>query len=590
MAGRLSYWERRYLKDKAASVNRSEDYLLKEQQKLYSQAAAEIEKEIEKLYQKFSNQQHITLAEAKRRISDADFKKINWQEMIEQSKNYTAGLSGLEKLPGDVVAGIERQHQNLEEQIKLYSRRGTISYLELRKLEIDKKLVSLYDSQQVSIYDCLSSEFDDGYYKGIFNVQQRIGFGKDFVHPNERAVEKAVLNRYDKRNYSRSLYAHCKHFSDDLRENLTIGLIRGESLDRMASRIHRRMDVAYSAAKTLVRTETAYIFEKATREAYEASGIEWYEYLATLDSRTSEACQELDGKHFKVKDAVSGKNYPPMHPNCRSTTVCWFPDEEEKKAATTRIAKDGNGKYYEVPADMTYKQWKEQHAPEEDLKGRMEKLLDAAHDRKKPLGLGELPGAAHIMKTIRENSTPAGELVRSHMDEIQVINTRARKAQYSPQTGLIRYHAERSAADDRGKNASLWHEVGHRIDHLTGNRSELMIFREAIINDSETLFQGLIDNEMYDNIKNVYEYLENKRVGDPFYRDIIDLLDGASGKKILQKGGHSAEYWEREHALEHEAYAHFFSAMMVNDPEKIAAMEQAFPTAWKVFREVLKSV
>lgn len=590
MAGRLSYWERRYLKDKAASVNRSEDYLLKEQQKLYSQAAEEIEKEIGKLYQRFADQQHVTLAEAKRKISDADFRKIDWQGMIKQSGNYTSGLSNGEKLPGDVIAGIEKQHQDLEEQMKLYSRKGKISYLELRKLEIDKKLVRLYDRQQASIYDYLSSEFDDGYYKGIFNVQQRIGFGKNFVHPNERAVEKAVLNRYDKRNYSRSLYAHCKHFSDDLRQNLTIGLIRGESLERMASRIHKRMDVAYSAAKTLVRTETAYIFEKATKEAYEAAGIEWYEYLATLDGRTSEVCQELDGKHFKVKDAVPGKNYPPMHPNCRSTTVCWFPDEEQKKAATTRDAKDENGKYYEVPADMTYKQWQARYAPVEDLKGRAEKLLNAVHDRKEPLGLRELPEAAHIMKTIRENNTPAGELVRSHLDEIQVINTRARKTQYLPRTGLIRYHAEHSAADARGENAPLWHEIGHRIDHLAGNRSELKMFRDAIISDSEALFQNLIDSGMYDNIKDAYNDLKHKREQEPFYKDIIDLLDGVSEKRILKKGGHSAEYWKREHALEHEAYAHFFSAMMVNAPEKIAAMEQAFPTAWKVFKEVLKSV
>lgn len=589
MAGRLSYWERRYLKDKAASVNRSEDYLLKEQQKLYSQAAEEIEKEIGKLYQKFADQQHVTLAEAKRKISNADFRKIDWQGMIKQSANYASGLLDGEKLPGDVIAGIEKQHQDLEEQMKLYSQKGKISYLELRKLEIDKKLVSLYDRQQASIYDYLSREFDDGYYKGIFNVQQRVGFGKDFVHPNERAVEKAILNRYDKRNYSRSLYAHCKHFSDDLRQNLTVGLIRGESLERMASRIHKRMDVAYSAAKTLVRTETAYIFEKATKEAYEAAGIEWYEYLATLDGRTSEACQELDGKHFKVKDAVPGKNYPPMHPNCRSTTVCWFPDEEQKKAATTRDAKDENGKYYEVPADMTYKQWQARYAPKEDLKGRAEKLMNALHDRKEPLGLRELPEAARIMKTIRENNTPAGELVRSHLDEIQVINIRARKTQYLPRTGLIRYHAERAAADARGKYASLWHEIGHRIDHLTGNRSELKMFRNAIISDSKALFQDLMDSGMYDTMESVYKDLKNKREQDPFYRDIIDLLDGASGKMILEDGGHSAEYWKREHALEHEAYAHFFSAMMVNAPEKIAAMEQAFPTAWKIFMEVLKS-
>ena len=111
-----------------------------------------------------------------------------------------------------------------------------------------------------------------------------------------------------------------------------------------------------------MRTETAYVYEQATKEAYEAAEIEWYEYLATLDNLTSEICRELDDKHFKVKDAMPGKNYPPIHPNCRSTTVCWFPDEEERKKLTQRIAKDEDGKYYEVPADMTYKQWAKLHA------------------------------------------------------------------------------------------------------------------------------------------------------------------------------------------------------------------------------------
>lgn len=590
MAEKLPYWERRHLKDKAASVNRAEDYLIKEQQKLYKQASEEIQEEIEKLYQRFADQQDITLAEAKRQISNADFRKINWQDMINESKEFFPKMHGTGNIPGDVAARMEQQHQELEAKMELYSRRGKISYLELKKLEIDKKLVSLYDKQQESIYDFLHSEFDDGYYKGIFNVQQRVGFGKDFVRPNERAIEKAILNRYDKRNYSKSMYAHYKHFSEDLRQNLTVGLIRGESLDKMASRIRKRMNVAYSAAKTLVRTETAYIFEKATREAYEAGGIEWYEYLATLDSRTSEACQELDGKHFKVKDAVPGKNYPPMHPNCRSTTVCWFPDEEKKKAATTRDAKDGNGKYYEVPADMTYKQWRKQHAPEEDAKGKKDRMLDAMTDLRKPVGFKELPGASRIMSNIQSNNTPAGALVRRYFDKIQVVNTKARKAQYSPVTGLIRYNARRSSIDTRGKDAQLWHEVGHRIDHLTGNRSELKIFRDAIVNDSGTLFQDLIDSGTCANMEETFTYLEKVRKQKSSYKDIIDLLDGASGKRILSKGGHSAEYWERDYALEHEAYAHFFSAMMVAAPEKIAAMEQVFPTAWEAFKEVLKSV
>ena len=99
----------------------------------------------------------------------------------------------------------------------------------------------------------------------------------------------------------------------------------------MAARIRDRMGVAYSAAKRLVRTETAYIYEQATKDAYEECGVEWYEFLATLDGRTSEVCRELDGKHFKVRDAMPGKNYPPMHPNCRSTTVVWFPGKRKKE-------------------------------------------------------------------------------------------------------------------------------------------------------------------------------------------------------------------------------------------------------------------
>lgn len=56
---------------------------------------------------------------------------------------------------------------------------------------------------------------------------------------------------------------------------------------------------------------------------------------------------------FAVKDAMPGKNYPPMHPNCRSTTVAVFTDD----VRTVRTAKDEGGNYYEVPSDMTYKQW-----------------------------------------------------------------------------------------------------------------------------------------------------------------------------------------------------------------------------------------
>lgn len=352
--GSKDYWNRRVLVDKARIINNAEEFLLRNQRELYGKAEKEIQEEVEKLYQKFADQQKISLAEARRLIRDADFRKIDWNGMVKQSMELREQIrNGKGNLPDEVIRNLEEQHKKLEDQLKAFAKRGRISYLELKQVEIDRKLLSLYDDQQKNIYDYLRSEYDDGYYRQVFNIQQMQGFGYDFIHPNEAAIDKAILNQYQRQNFSRTLYRHCDNFSKDLRENLVVGMIRGESLDKMASRIKKRMGVAYSAAKTLVRTETAYVYEQATMDAYGQCGIEWYEYLATLDNKTSEVCRGLDGKHFKVKDSMPGKNCPPMHPNCRSTTVCWFPDEKEKRKQTTRLAKDDSGRYYEVPANMT---------------------------------------------------------------------------------------------------------------------------------------------------------------------------------------------------------------------------------------------
>ncbi len=451
------YWERRYLKDKAASVNWTEDYLIKQQKKLYSRAEQEIQEEVAKLYQKFADSEKITLAEAKQKIKDADFRKIDWEGMLQQEKELRERLKETD-LPDEVREQIERQHGALDLEMKAYAKRGRISYLELRSLEIDKIMVSLYDRQQEDIYDHLTSEFDDGYYHSIFNTQQRIGLGYDFTRPSEAAVNRAVLNRYDKRNFSRSLYAHCTNFSADLKDNLVTGLITGENLDKMARRIHKRMSVAYSAAKTLVRTETAYIYETATMEGYNACGIEWYAFLATLDFKTSETCQELDGQRFKVKDAVPGKNYPPMHPNCRSTTVCDFPEEDDKKKLTTRVAKDEGGKAYEIPASMTYKEWRDKN-----------NLLEYRY-----IGNGDpvdsVKHAAKVAKVIR----PMGRKVREALKDVRIKRDDHKGNAFDTMRNMIFLRGD-------APKKRIEHEVGHAIDLKLFDQDKVRKLKREIV-------------------------------------------------------------------------------------------------------------
>lgn len=92
-------------------------------------------------------------------------------------------------------------------------------------------------------------------------------------------------------------------------------------------------------------------------ESYKEIGIEEYKYEAVLDSATSEICRELHGKKFKISEAKPGKNYPPMHPWCRSTTMAVIPEipeitEEQDNAIEGRLNDED---------DLDYEEWCEKH-------------------------------------------------------------------------------------------------------------------------------------------------------------------------------------------------------------------------------------
>jgi SPP1 gp7 family putative phage head morphogenesis protein len=70
-----------------------------------------------------------------------------------------------------------------------------------------------------------------------------------------------------------------------------------------------------------------------------------YQYVATLDTRTSDICIGLDGKTFEY-----GKGpVPPQHINCRSVIIPRLPGVSLEG---TRASKDGP-----VPASLNYSQW-----------------------------------------------------------------------------------------------------------------------------------------------------------------------------------------------------------------------------------------
>ena len=106
-----------------------------------------------------------------------------------------------------------------------------------------------------------------------------------------------------------------------------------------------------------------HISNVATLDAYKASGVvKQYKYLATLDNRTSDICREMDGKLFKLSEAETGVNLPPLHPHCRSTTIPYFPNDEIAPLIADRIATNEDGQSYFVGDDVTFEQWVNEYA------------------------------------------------------------------------------------------------------------------------------------------------------------------------------------------------------------------------------------
>ena len=105
-------------------------------------------------------------------------------------------------------------------------------------------------------------------------------------------------------------------------------------------------------------TEAAYFGSASQKDCFNDLGVERYEICATLDSHTSDICQEMDGKVFDMKDYEAGVTAPPFHVYCRSCTCPHFDDEFT--VGEMRAARGENGKTYYVPADMKYPEWKKQ--------------------------------------------------------------------------------------------------------------------------------------------------------------------------------------------------------------------------------------
>lgn len=328
-----SYWKRRFelLQDEA--LRPADEYLL-DLGEIYERAAQELERKMLYWTKRFADNNDLTMAEAKKVLEAGELKEFHWT-LEEYAKKAAQG-------------------SRWAREVENASARVHLSRLEAMRLDL-KGVV------EGAVPEDMRWLFEEIYERAYYGAGHEVacGFGTSFPMQkiDEKALDRVMRKPWttDARTFSDRLWTNKSKLIGTLETKLAQGLMLGTSHDKLIRELRDEMRTSFANAQRIVRTESAFFSAAGDRDAYQSLGVEKFQILATLDTRTSEICQEMDLKIFDFKDYEIGVTAPPFHPNCRSTTVPYFDDMAE---VGERAARDAKGNTVMVRGDMGYMKWK----------------------------------------------------------------------------------------------------------------------------------------------------------------------------------------------------------------------------------------
>ena len=343
-------------------LNRYSNAVAKDFQKAYNDVILTAAKKLKQI--------NIRQAEAGAGVVVAPQTRKRLRAIIQQSKISLDTWSRLttQKMIKEIEGLAEVQAGFIENELKKVVKSGNVP---INSVAVSRKYAESFvktDPTQVNIFT--SKEFTEDDFKrfgsGKFELTARQGAMQTL--PNGDTVEKAFRGIATKQH-------------ELLARNIRQGVFSGESTQEIARRMignlefgqkaktsrqlalagGERTKLANHQIRTIVRTSVNQVQNQASQAVYAANSkvAPKYEYVATLDSRTSAVCRDLDGKQFAYNKGPT----PPQHFNCRSTTVPVvdfdglqkkYPSLEKPPVGKVVTRPSATGR---VPQDTKYGDW-----------------------------------------------------------------------------------------------------------------------------------------------------------------------------------------------------------------------------------------
>lgn len=429
-------------------------------------------------------------------------------------------------------------------------------------------------------------------------------------------------------------------------DKIRASVVLGDTTDELTRSIRGLVPLQSRKAATLARTAVNHVSVQARKETLKENDdvLLGYEWVATLDSRTSLICMSRDGVIYKDYD---NDPKPPAHFNCRSTITPKVNPKFDLGAdiVGTRAAK-GSGGAGQVSAGLNYDQWlRKQSEPFQNRvlgKGRaklfrkgmtIDKFVD---QRGKTLTLAQLrrEDAEFVLETeITPNVSLSGRVRFDDINQCQDL-TAEELSQFlddtlSPDLKRLVTTTERPSRIFDGQGKGSWyqpwdkglhqkvsdrtatvfaHEYGHHIDFELGDKKYMSFsaydpaFKQAFLDDRKELglratktkgeAMDMLSLDLFDRITKT-----NPATGRTGTRKVpkgdwatmaSDVVDAMAGGQFRKRGhwGHPISYWKDKGAKEQETFANLFA--MRGNPEAWAFCQRRFPRLCKRFDEIIE--
>lgn len=265
---------------------------------------------------------------------------------------------------------------------EIYAKYGTedaLTYAEMQKYnrmktleeEMKKRLIELTGKNAKTLEQALKDIYELSYYSTGFALETEAQVNIGYLPVSQETVVASIQNPISGLTLNERLEKHRIDLIYSIKQELTQGLVMGESYQKMAKRLQEKFEGDAAKAIRVAQTESHRVKNMGrfdSMQLAQAKGINLKKkWASTLDKKTRRQHQELDGKTIGIDDYFSNNGAKALYPgsftgrnsagqniNCRCTYISVIDGYEP----SVRAERGEDGKT-RITTYKTYEEWKE---------------------------------------------------------------------------------------------------------------------------------------------------------------------------------------------------------------------------------------